>query len=293
MQQALLVRTPIEGKESSPRTGAFGRDRGLMNNRSGTSGRFRILEHPRLDNYVWNISESVTSSSTSSTNMSSGAPANRPTENMEEPRSEMEQPVVEHPVMEHQAQQVQDIVAEEQEDDDEYIDVGSPPPMPEDYIPIHLALLEKDRLRKEEATVSFLNENPDYLQKNMELGAEGQPISAVESPGVNPASIGETSVIFPIAPTYSLPMWNYFSALSTGYVAFPTVGISSVFITSETSAFYNPGQVLGTDPLVADTVPDQEAPVDLSRQTGQNDPTFDPAPQLFPFYLPLPGYPGN
>ncbi|CAO4376858.1 unnamed protein product [Caenorhabditis nigoni] len=214
----------------------------------------------------------VTPSSTSSTKMSSGAPK-LPIEDVEDPRSEMEQPVVEQPVVEqvvveHQAQQIQDIIAEGQEDDDEYIDVGSPPPMPEEYLPTYNALLERERLRKEESTISFLNENPGYLQALLDPRAEGQPAPAVESPEVNPASIWETSVIFPIAPTYPLPVWNYFTALSMGqYVVLPTGGIPPVLVTSGTSLLGNPVSTMSV-------IPDQDAPLDLSPGVGQNDQEF-------------------
>ncbi|PIC23389.1 hypothetical protein B9Z55_017107 [Caenorhabditis nigoni] len=207
-------------------------------------------------------------------------------------RSEMEHPVVEQivmeqPVMPMEVHQMQVIVAEDQEDDDEFIDVGSPPPMPDEYLPTYNALLERERLRKEECTMSFLNENPGYLQALLDPRAEGQPASAVESPEVNPASIWETSVIFPIAPTYPLPVWNYFTALSMGqYVVLPTGGIPPVLVTSGTSLLGNPVSTMSV-------IPDQDAPLDLSPGVGQNDQTFNPAPQLFPFYLPLPGYLGN
>ncbi|CAO4384725.1 unnamed protein product [Caenorhabditis nigoni] len=108
------------------------------------------------------------------------------------------------------------ILAEEQEDDEVYIEVCSPPPMPEVYLPIHLALMEKNRKRKEK-----------------------QPVPMDGFSGFNPSLIGETSAISisPSFPTYSLPMWNYFSALSMGqYVVLLTIYGFGSYMVSDLSA---------------------------------------------------------
>ncbi|CAO4376826.1 unnamed protein product [Caenorhabditis nigoni] len=190
----------------------------------------------------------------------------------QDPRSEMEHPVVEQivmeqPVMPMEVHQVQVIVAEEEEEEDEFIDVGSRPPMPDDYLPTYNALLERERLRKEESTTSFANENPANLQALLDPRAEGQPAPVDESAWLNPGERATSSSISSTFPPYTPPMWNYFTALSMGYAALPTVVIPPVLVTWGNYQ----GQVFGIEPLVANTVPDQEAPVDLSRQAGQND----------------------